>query len=318
MLRRRYPRLLALLPATRSLIAPNRREPWGGRPSRAMTLAAEPTPVLVIAGPTAVGKSALALEICGLIQGEIVSADSVQVYTGLEVGANKATAAERAQVRHHLIDVADPTKERFTAGRFVREAELAIDDIVRRNKVPVVVGGTPLYLQWLVHGVPLDAPASDPRAARAAAAKLAPFEGAGDWEGGLEILKALDGKRASELSANDWYRLGRAIEIATAKASAGPSAGLPEAKGKGRAEASAEESKYDFRCVFLCPSDRRRLFESIDDRCERMLLGAEGPGRAPERPGLLQETAALLVSRRLSPGAMASLAIGYRQVSAHI
>ena len=106
-----------------------------------------PTKVLVIAGPTAVGKSALALSLCERLGGEIVSADSVQVYRGLDVGSNKATAEEQVRVRHHLLDVVDPFDERFTAGRFVREADAAVDDIASRGKLPVVCGGTPLYLQ---------------------------------------------------------------------------------------------------------------------------------------------------------------------------
>ena len=122
----------------------------------------------------------------------------MQVYRGLEVGSNKPSAAEQARVKHHLLDVADPWDERMTAGKFVRDADAAIADIARRGKVAVVCGGTPLYLQWLVHGPP-DAPESNPSAARAAAEALLPFEAARDWAGGLALLEALKpGARESQ------------------------------------------------------------------------------------------------------------------------
>jgi len=115
----------------------------------------------------------------------------VQVYRGLNVGSNKPSLEEQARVRHHLIDVADPWDERMTAGKFVRDADAAVADVVARGKLPVVCGGTPLYLQWLVHGPP-DAPESNPQMAKSAAEALQPFEAARDWAGGLALLEALN------------------------------------------------------------------------------------------------------------------------------
>ena len=104
------------------------------------------------------GKSSLALKLCQELQGEIISVDSVQVYRRLDIGSNKPTAEERALVPHHLLDVLEPNaQEAFTAGDFVREAEAAIDGVLARGRVPVVVGGTSMYTQWLVQGRP-DAP----------------------------------------------------------------------------------------------------------------------------------------------------------------
>ena len=137
---------LCALPVTRGFISAIRRtQPSGIMASLASSLFDRPGPfaedgrarVVVIAGPTAVGKSALALELCEELGGELVSADSVQVYRGLDIGSNKASAEEQARVRHHLLDIVDPKDERFTAGRFVRAADAAVDDIVTRGKVRV-------------------------------------------------------------------------------------------------------------------------------------------------------------------------------------
>lgn len=142
--------------------------------------------VVVVTGPTAVGKSNLALRICQDLaqgaRGEIISVDSVQVYRGLDVGSNKPSEAERARVPHHLLDVLDAdSPEAFTAGDFVRKAEEAIDDVLARGGMPVVVGGTSMYTQWLVQGRP-DAPKSDPEMEQRARKMLAPFLDKKDWK----------------------------------------------------------------------------------------------------------------------------------------
>ena len=117
---------------------------------------APPARVLVVAGPTAVGKSSAALRLCEARDGELVSADSVQLYRGLDVGSNKPSPAELQRVRHHLVDVADASKP-WSAGAWCDAAAEAIGDVARRGKLPVVVGGTMMYAQWLVRGAP-DAP----------------------------------------------------------------------------------------------------------------------------------------------------------------
>ena len=117
--------------------------------------------VLAIVGPTASGKSALALDIAERHGGEIVSADSRQVYRGLSVGTAKPTAAEQARVPHHLIDVADPA-ERYDVSRYQREGRAALADIERRGKLAVVVGGTGLYVRALLDGLELESVPTDP------------------------------------------------------------------------------------------------------------------------------------------------------------
>jgi tRNA dimethylallyltransferase len=255
---------------------------------RCVAMSAAPkTKVVVLAGPTAVGKSAAALELCRSLGGEIVSADSVQLYRGLDIGANKPSAAERAAVRHHLVDAGDPAAP-WSAGEWCRAAVAAVDDVAARGGVPVVVGGTMMYARWLVRGAP-DAPPASAASAAAAAALLAPHEAAGDWAGAVAAVAA-EGEtfaaRAAALSANDWYRLARAVEIEL----------------DGGAGGAPPLAAYDARCAFLAPGDRAALFHGIDARCDAMLAR-----------GLLGEVAALRAAGRLPETSTAARAIGYRQ-----
>ena len=168
--------------------------------------------VVVVAGPTAVGKSALALQLCELLQGEIISVDSVQVYRGLQIGANKPSAAELARVPHHIVDLHEPDEE-YTAGSFYVDALRAVDGVLARGRVPVLVGGTSMYMRWLTRGRP-EAPKADPELTEAVRQELAPLEAQGDWAGGLAQLEALDPNLSAKLFKNDWNRLNRAIVVA--------------------------------------------------------------------------------------------------------
>ena len=109
-------------------------------------------PILVVLGPTAVGKSSLGMRLARQLGGEIVNADALQVYRHLELGTDKPTPAMRAEIRHHLVDVLDPT-EPYSAGDFARRARSAICEITSRRRVPVVVGGSGLYLKALLEGL---------------------------------------------------------------------------------------------------------------------------------------------------------------------
>lgn len=251
--------------------------------------------VLVIAGPTAVGKSALALQLCEKLKGELVSVDSVQVYRGLQIGSAKPSEDERRRVRHHLLDLRDPNEE-YTAGAFYCDALHAVQDVLSRGRTPVLVGGTMMYMRWLAHGRP-GAPKSDPEIAERARQRLAPFEAAGDWEAGLAILGELDAARAAQLGRNDWYRLHRAVVVAM-QGSSSPAADVPSDE---LLALDALRSSLDMRCVFLS-GPRMPLCERIDARCCQMLEG-----------GLLEEVTDELVGRRLLPSCPAGRAIGYRQ-----
>ena len=269
------------------------------RRPRLVRMASSPPPsprpkVIVVTGPTAVGKSNLALTLCREQQGEIISVDSVQVYRRLDIGSNKPSPQEQAEVRHHLLDVLEPdAADAFTAGDFVRQAEAAIDDVLARGRLPVVVGGTSMYTQWLVQGRP-DAPKSDPAVEQHARTLLAPFQAKHDWAGGLALLAARNAARAAKLHANDWYRLERALEVSL----------MTEAQDKAAftgVRTQSLTSKYDFRCFFLI-APRETLCHVIDQRCLEMV----------ER-GLLEETAELLATQALNPASPPGRAIGYRQ-----
>ena len=162
--------------------------------------------VIAIVGPTAVGKTALSIVIAKALGGEIVSADSRQVYCGLDIGTGKATPAEREGVAHHLIDVADP-REVFSAADYVRLGRAAISDIAARGHVPIVVGGTGFYIDTLLGRMTLAEVPPDP--------ELRDELGRLNLPELREKMKALDPKRYRQIDIKNRRRLERAIEIAS-------------------------------------------------------------------------------------------------------
>jgi len=161
----------------------------------------------VVVGPTASGKTALALELCEKYDGEIVSADSVQVYRHFELGTGKPSNEERARARHHLIDVIEPS-EPMDAARFAELAELAIAEIRARGKRPIVCGGTFLWVRALIHGL-VPAPPADPELRARHHARVAEVGRAGLHED----LARVDPEAAQRLSPNDFVRVSRALEV---------------------------------------------------------------------------------------------------------
>lgn len=276
----------------------------------AMAGAALVRPVAVIAGPTCAGKSSVALALCGRRRGELVSADSVQVYRRLEIGANKPSAAERQRVPHHLVDVREP-REAYSTADWVAAAAAAVADVHARGGEAVVCGGTPLYVQWLVNGAP-DAPRPDPAAEAAALAAVEGWRAAGDYEGGRAQLAALAPARAAKLGRNDWYRLERSLALAMG--------------GGGDAAFTGRRKKVchaDLRPVFLAPP-RLPLYRRIDERCEAMIaqgllrevagLVAAGDMRPPEDGGGAGDEGA----GEAAAATPAARAIGYRQCLAYL
>lgn len=169
--------------------------------------------VLVLTGPTSVGKSSTALSLCALLNGEVISADSVQLYRQLDIGSNKATIDERARVPHHLLDVVDPDMEdTYSAGDFFRAARAATADVLARAQLPVVVGGTMMYVRWYLHGPPAT-PKAAPDARQKATELIADAQVANDWDAAIAVLQERDPVRAARLNRNDWYRLVRALEV---------------------------------------------------------------------------------------------------------
>ncbi len=163
--------------------------------------------VLVIVGPTASGKSDLAVELARTYGGEIISADSRQVYKGLDIGSGKITKREMCGVPHHLLDVVSPKKV-FSVADFTRLARKAIADIHKRGKIPIVVGGTGFYIDALIYNLSIPEVPADP--------KLRKELESHTTEKLLELLTELDPERAATVDTQNKVRLVRAIEIATA------------------------------------------------------------------------------------------------------
>jgi tRNA dimethylallyltransferase len=213
--------------------------------------------VLTICGPTASGKTALAVELAERLHAEIVSADSQQCYRGLDAGTAKPTAEESARARHHLLDLADP-EEQLDAARFVRLADAAIADIAGRGKRVIVVGGTGLWIRALLRGL-LDAPGASPEFR---AALREEFEKLG-VPALHERLAAADPDAAARILANDRVRIERALEVHAL--SGRPLSELQREHGFATA-------RYDARTWFLDPP-REILRERIEARTRRMFAG---------------------------------------------
>ena len=269
--------------------------------------------VVVISGPTAVGKSALAESIASSLPGgaELISADSVQVYRGMDIGSAKPTPEEQAAVAYHLLDIAEPTDE-YNAADFATDAHDAAKQIAARGALPIVVGGTGFYLQWLVFG----RPGAPPATAEASARAEATIESyAGDWAAAKGAAQEMDPVYCETvLKDNDWFRLRRVFEVHYTCGQPLSSFERPQGKGLSLQQVAGalKSAPFDFRCVFLHRS-RLDIFRDIDRRCELMLA-----------QGLIQECAALVRADRLRLGPseglgaederVAERAIGYRQV----
>jgi tRNA dimethylallyltransferase len=240
----------------------------------------------VVAGPTASGKTALAIALARRVGGEIVNADSQQVYRGLDVGTAKPSAEERAAAPHHLLDVVEPG-EGMDAVRFAALADAAIADIAARGRVPIVAGGTGLYLRALLHGV-VEAPGRDP----ALRARLEE-EAARLGRPALHArLAEVDPATAARIRPNDLVRIVRALEIAAGGK-------LPSAL---HAEHAFQAERYDALLVALDPP-RAELHARIDARVREMFAG-----------GLLDE--ARVLRGRLAGAPLPRLPIGYPEAIA--
>lgn len=210
--------------------------------------------IVVITGPTATGKTALALDLAQRHAGEVVSADSRQIYRHLDIGTAKPTGDQQARVRHHLIDVANPD-ERFDAARFRGLAEAAIADIHRRGKRVFLVGGTGLYIRALIHGL-FVGPAADP-ALRCRLAQQEKEHGPGylhTW------LARVDPEAAHRLHPNDRMRLVRALEVWLLS-------GKPLSVWQ-RAHAFREQRFPTLQLALVL--ERDRLAQRIEARCREM------------------------------------------------
>src|SRR5579864_133978 len=245
--------------------------------------------LLVVLGPTASGKTALSLSLAQSFQGEIVSCDSVAVYREFEVGTAKPTREERARVPHHLIDVVSPT-EFFTAGDYSRLARQALSAIHSRNHLPIVVGGTGLYLRALLEGLFAGPPRSEQmrRRLRERASEKGP-------EYLYKLLRRLDPAGAEAIHPNDVSKLVRAIEICLASR-----ARMTDLWQKGRNPLEG----FRILRVGLNP-EREELYQRINLRAQRMFA-----------QGLIEETGELISRYGESARPLASL--GYKQAAQHL
>lgn len=248
--------------------------------------------LLVITGPTATGKTALGVELALSLGGEVVSADSMQIYRGMDIGTAKPSMEERKGVPHHMLDVADPG-ERFSAARYGAMAAECVDGIMSRGHVPIVVGGTGLYIESLIRGGRYAAAPEDLALRRSLEAE---YEAAGP-EAFWKKLSAVDPERAARLHPRDKRRLVRAYEIYALSGQT-----MTEFDRLSR----EIPNRYTAVTVALDYEERADLYRRIDLRARQMY-----------RDGLVEEVRGLM-DRGLDAGATAMQAIGYKETARYL
>ncbi|MDP1880610.1 MAG: tRNA (adenosine(37)-N6)-dimethylallyltransferase MiaA [Parachlamydiaceae bacterium] len=241
--------------------------------------------VIVIAGPTCCGKTAMAIELAAAMDGEVISADSMQVYRGMDIGTAKVTTEERLIVPHHLIDIRD-IHESYNVVDFYYEARQQCQQIIDRGHVPIVAGGSGFYLHALIYGPP-SGPPSLPELRKTLEIEM---DQLGSEALYLRLLE-LDPQYAKSITKNDKQKIVRALEIITLTHKK-----VSKLPWKGR----RKPQNFDFQCWFLHrPKDV--LYQRINERCDRML-----------KDGFLEEVKKL-DQMGLRDNHSASQAIGYRQ-----
>ena len=213
---------------------------------------------LILAGPTASGKTAAALAIAAKWPAEIVSVDSALIYRGMDIGTAKPSAAERAAVPHHLIDIRDPT-QRYSAAEFVRDADAAIADIHARGRLAILTGGTMLYVKAWLEGLD-DMPTAD-AAVRDSVTETAKREG---WPAMHVRLMAVDPATANRLAPNDSQRIQRALEVYE-------SSGVPLSQWQTKVNRATQPQRHAAPLISLEPNDRAWLHARINQRFVDML-----------------------------------------------
>ena len=253
----------------------------------------EKTRIIAITGPTASGKTALAIALARELDGEIISCDSMQIYRGMDIGTAKPTREELSAVPHHLIDIL-PADAPYSCSDYVRDAELAIADITARGKLPIICGGTGLYLDRLLKGGLEDCAAADD-GVRAQLWKDA-------QEQGIDAIYArlceLDPEAAAGIHKNNVKRVIRALEICIVT-------------GQKKSEIDKLNSsvcdKYDHTVITLAFNNRDLLYSRIDKRVDAMI-----------EQGLVEETKRLMEDGIFLRSQTASQAIGYKELFPYI
>lgn len=243
--------------------------------------------VIVIGGPTASGKTSLSIELAKKINGEVVSSDSMQIYKDMTIGTAKPTLEEMDGIPHHLIDFVSPDI-RYSVADFKKDAEKTIEDILARGKVPIVVGGTGLYIDSLVYGIEYPDLELDEEYRRELMKKAETEEGLAEL---YEQAKKIDVEAIEKISSNDKKRITRILEVY-------------KATGKTKTElekiSRINGVKYDYR-VFAIDMDRQKLYDRINLRVDIMIS-----------QGLIDEVKNLVKKYSEFPTAMQGL--GYKEV----
>lgn len=237
--------------------------------------------IIVITGPTATGKSALAVKVAKAISGEVISADSMQIYLGMDVGTAKITEDEKEGIPHHMIDIVHPNT-RFTVAEYQKMAVEKIEDILERGKVPIVCGGTGLYINSILFEMNFSNYDTELKA------KVKELASTLDKQQLWDYLFSLDSKRAEQLSVNDVKRVTRAIEIAI-------SGTKPEVD-------ETQIERYDAQ-IYVLNGEREDIYERINSRVDIMLEN-----------GLVEEVKRLL-DDGIEPDSQAIQGIGYKEIT---
>jgi tRNA dimethylallyltransferase len=246
--------------------------------------------IVIICGPTASGKSALALQLAHVLDAEIVNADSMQVYRGLDIGTAKPTLTQQMEIRHHLIDIIEPDQP-FSAADFAIAADAAIRDIVSRGKRVIVVGGTGLYIRALIHGL-VDSPGGTGELRQALQVEAGNIGN----EAMLQQLRLVDPGLAATLHPNNLVRIIRALEVYRLT-------GIPLSRYQ--QEHAFTGRRYE--TLQICISvDRALLYTRIENRVEQMLAA-----------GLIDEVRNLL-SGGYGRDLKSMRSIGYKEVAAFL
>ena len=243
--------------------------------------------LIIIAGPTAIGKSSVAVDLCKEFNGAVVGAESMQIYKGMGIGTGKITAEEMDGIKHFMLDITSPG-DYFTVFDYVQKAKICIDKILKSSELPFVVGGTGLYISGLLSGNNF-AEAAKNNDVRADLENIT-------QEKGLEFmynyLQTVDPQSALKISKNDKKRILRALEIY-----------IVTGKPKSQSATSSNECDYDYLFFVIIPSNREALYKDIENRVDRMISD-----------GLVKEVESLLQYKDCN----SMQAIGYKEIVEHL
>ncbi|MEG1929595.1 MAG: tRNA (adenosine(37)-N6)-dimethylallyltransferase MiaA [Anaerovorax sp.] len=246
--------------------------------------------ILIIVGPTAVGKTKYAIEAGKQLHGEIISADSMQLYQHLDIGSAKPTATELAQVKHYLVDAIDPAAD-FSAAQYQRLAKEAIAQVLAKGKLPIVSGGTGLYINSIIYQMDFSTQPKD-TAYREALEREAQIFGK---EYVHNLLKEKDAQAAQRIHPNNLRKVIRALEVLEST-----NVGIKEFK-----QSFVKNAEYEYRLIGL-NRDREQLYGRIDARVDQLI-----------NMGLVEEVTSLL-NRGLSEKNSSMKGIGYKEIIGHL